>query len=293
MFQRHKYKELSKVNLNDIPNPVSSIKYDGANYFLNIDQTGKPSFISRRPSVTGEWLNRTSKLPQFSNMDLPEYSDHVFNVELIHTGHNKNNVESHPASSGILNSLPAKAIETQRLTGPIRAVLFDVIKPNLKTYQEKIDLMQKFVDDVNKPNVLYLPEFKIGVDEAEKLIQSTEKEGREGVIITSLTHPEHESQRIKVKHLQTWNLLVTGMTQEIDIHGNPKASMGALVVADKTGKEVANVGGGWTKAQREEIFHHFGAWKNKLIQVRGMSPTAHRIRAPQYNGDADGNIDEV
>lgn len=293
MFERHKYKELSKVNLENIPDLASSIKYDGANYFIDIDTLGNPNFISRRPSVTGEWLNRTEKLPHLNSPVHGKYAGNVFNVELIHTGHDKNKIESHPASSGILNSLPPRAIETQRLTGPIRAVLFDVIKPELKTYKEKISYMEQFAKDVNKPDLLYLPEFKIGIEEAKKLIASTEKEGREGVILTSLSYPEAQSQRIKLKHINTWNLKITGFIQEVDKNGKLKPSMGAALVSDRTGREVAAVGGGWSRKQREEMFKNPNAYLNSLIQVRGMTPTAHRIRAPQYNGDADGEIDEV
>lgn len=293
MFERHKYKELSKVDLEKVPDAVSSVKYDGANYFINMDEKGSPSFISRRPSVTGLQLDRTIKLPHLNDIVEPEFSGAVFNAELIHTGHDKNNVESHPASSGILNSLPARAIETQRVTGPIRAVLFDVIKPELKTYKDKIQYMEQFVKKVNKPDFLYLPEFKIGIDETKKLMQETESQGREGIIITSLTHPEESNTRIKLKHVSTWNLRIKRFIQERDKNGNLKASVGAAVVEDKTGREVAAVGGGWSKRQREDMFKNPKAYLNSLIQVRGMTPTAHRIRSPQYNGDADGEIDEV
>lgn len=293
MFERHKYKELSKVDLEKVPDAVSSVKYDGANYFINMDEKGSPSFISRRPSVTDLQLDRTIKLPHLNDIVEPEFSGAVFNAELIHTGHDKNNIESHPASSGILNSLPARAIETQRVTGPIRAVLFDVIKPELKTYKDKIQYMEQFVKKVNKPDFLYLPEFKIGIDETKKLMQETESQGREGIIITSLTHPEESNTRIKLKHVSTWNLRIKRFIQERDKNGNLKASVGAAVVEDKTGREVAAVGGGWSKRQREDMFKNPKAYLNSLIQVRGMTPTANRIRSPQYNGDADGEIDEV
>lgn len=293
MFERHKYKELSKVNLDEIPDPVSSIKYDGANYFIHIRDHGDPSFISRRLSVTGQELDRTAKLPHLSDIKQPRYAGAVFNAELIHTGHDKNVPESHPASSGILNSLAPRAIETQRVTGPIRAVLFDVVKPQFDSYQEKINYMEQFAKDVNKPDVLYLPEFKIGVEEAKKLIQETQHSSREGVIITSLTKPEPTNTRIKLKHINTWNLRISRLVQEIDKNGKLKPSMGAAIVIDKTGREVAAVGGGWTRAQRIEAHEHPERYINRDIQVRGMTPTAHRIRAPQYNGDADGELDEV
>ena len=144
-----------------------------------------------------------------------------------------------------------------------------------------------------KPSVFFTPTFVKGKAAIEKLIEQTKGEGREGVIITRLDKPDYDVARIKVKHLQTYNLRVARIIQEEDKNGKLKPSMGAMALVDTTGREVCQVGGGFSHALRKEIWENQKLWVGKLIQVRAMAPTAEKLRSPQYNGDADGDIDTV
>lgn len=292
-YKRHRYIE-QESRIEKIADPMAARKYDGASYFMHFDEEGTPAFISRRQGVKGDFPNRTVKLPHLS-LSLPEYANQTFHVELIHTGKHwsKDTLESHPAVSGILNSLPAKAIETQEREGPVRAVLLDVLNPKLPTYQEKVEYMKKLEDRYGKPNLLFTPEWVHGHEAIKNLIDHTKQKEMEGVIITSASSPESQNPRLKVKHKNTWNLKVVEITQEIDISGRPKESMGALVVADRTGRIVANVGTGFTRELRKEIWQNKDRWIGRLIQVKAMMPTAHRLRAPAYNGLPDGGWDIV
>jgi hypothetical protein len=260
MFTRQKYKETKDIKTSwedGIENPVGMIKLDGANYFLKFDDKGSPSYISRRQSVTGAWLDKTNRVPHLADFSLPEFANEIYNVELHHTGkHKHDDLESHPIASGIMNSLPARALETQKEQGPIRAAVFDVIEPRLPTYGDKIKRIHQLVKAVNKPSIIFLPQVKIGKEAIKDLITSTRDTGREGVVITSLTTPESRNFRLKIKHYQTWNLMVTGVTEEIDKNGVPKNSLGALIVSDASGKEVANVGTGFTPKMRDDIWKH-------------------------------------
>ena len=83
------------------------------------------------------------------------------------------------------------------------------------------------------------------------------------------------------------------MQQEEDIYGKAKDSMGALVLADSTGRVVGRVGTGFTREQRIEIFKNPKRWLGKIIQVRAMPPVASQIRMPSYNGLADGEVDTI
>lgn len=291
MYQRAKYQE--HYPWETLENPVATVKRDGANFWLKIGPLGEPRFFSRRESVKGGFPERTEKLPHLTDIPVPQLAGEVYNVELIHTGHSKDALESHPAVSGILNSLPPKAIETQRLTGPIRAVLFDVISPNLPTYGDKLEHLQKVQEAFNKPDLLFTPQIKIGKSEIKKEIERTKHSKEEGVIITSLTAPEENNVRVKIKHKLTYNLKVIGITQEYDISGKPKESAGALIVADRSGREVGNVGTGFTREMRREIWNNKKAWIGKLVQVESMESTGTRLRAPVYNGEADGEWDLV
>ena len=291
MYERAKYKEGSSWE--DIPDASSQIKYDGGMYFMRISPLGTPEFISRRPSIKGGYPNQSSKLPHITSVAVPQLSGNIYATELIHTGHNKDTKESHSTASGILNSLTEKAITTQRMIGPVRVVLHDVISPKFDTYGEKLLHLKEVEKAFNIPDTLFLPQIKIGKAAIQKHIEDTKLEGREGVVITSLTLPESKNVRLKIKHFKTYNLKVVGIQQERDIKGNLKDSAGALVLADSTGKIACNVGTGFTKEQRKEIWMNQKNWMNRIVQIKAMDSTANKLRFPVFNGDADGDIDTV
>jgi hypothetical protein len=191
--------------------------------------------------------------------------------------------------------LTPKSIQTQQETGPIRAVLLDVINPALPTYRDKLLHMKELEKAVGKPDYLFIDMPAITKPDIVKLIESTKKQGREGVIITSLTEPEHNNPRIKIKHIDTYNLKVSKVLQEFDISGKPKNSMGSLEVIDASGRVVANVGTGFSKADREGIWIDKEEWTGRLIQVKtlGLLNPDGRLRSPVFNGIADGELDRL
>jgi hypothetical protein len=290
MFTRAKYKQ--GQDWTSLENPAASVKLDGGHYFLAIDNHGEAKFISRRKGVKGNYPERQASLPHLSGPYPEDFRGNVFSVELIHTGHHPG-PESHPQASGILNSLPDRAMATQVATGPIRAVLLDVIHPALPTYGQKISYLKSLETQYNKPNVLYAIPVETNPSRIADLIDSTRSEGREGVIITSMTAPETNNPRIKIKHCQTYNLVVTGITQEVGQDTRPKESAGALIVSDSTGREVASVGTGLSHDLRKEIWKNKPAWIGKLIQVKTFGLKVNRLASPVFNGDADGEVDTI
>lgn len=291
MYSRAKYRD--DKSWESIKDPVSSKKYDGAHFYMEVGQDGYPRFISRRESVKGGFPDRTEKLPLLSKIYLPNHKGEVYNVELIHTGKDKNNLESHPTSSGILNSLPDKAKTTQDIIGPIRAVLLDVVTPKINTYIDKIKHLKDVEKAANTLEILFTPEFKFGHDEVKKHISDTLAKKEEGVIITSAGLPEEKNFRIKIKHINTYNLKVVDIIQEVDVKGNLKNSAGALVLADATDRIVGKVGTGFSRELRIQIWLNKKAWMGRIIQVKALPPTASKLRSPVYNGDADGLLDTI
>lgn len=292
MYPRATYNESKEWQ--GIKDPVGMPKYDGANYFLQIDNKGEFHFFSRRPSVKGGFPDRTSQLPHLTSKPVPQFSGQVFNIELIHTGHAFSDTkQDHPTLSSILNALPERSIKTQEELGPVRAVLLNVIHPKINTFAEKLEHMNKLEKAFGKPEILRTTSTKIDGRAINDLVESSKKIGSEGVIITSLTTPEDMNKRLKIKHVNTWNLKVKKINQEYDILGNPKESAGSLTVVDSTGREVADVGTGFSKELRQEIWKNPKKWIGKEIQVKGRSPSRTKIIAPVYNGEPDGQMDKV
>lgn len=293
MFERAKYTEPGKSGWESVPDPAGTYKYDGASFYLIVNKDGSLKYLSRRPSVRGGFPDRTASLPYITQKTLPELAGNVYNVELIHTGHDPYAKESHPAVSGILNSLPDRAIATQKLTGPVRAIVHNVVEPKLSTYSDKLSAMKQLEDAYGDQEVLRSIEPHIGVERIRSLVESTKQGKREGIIVTSLTRGEDKNPRVKVKHQDYYNLEVVGFQEELDKNGSPKNSLGSLVVADSGGNIVANVGTGFTPAMRREIWDNKKSWLGRLVQVKTMGLAQKRLRAPVYNGEADGSIDSV
>lgn len=290
-MQRAKYHaEVEKME--GVPHRIASIKYDGANYFLKYSNSGEPTFISRKLSVKGQPIIKTDRVPHLAKV-LPSQAGKVYNVELIHTGHDPKAKENHARVSGLLNALPPRSISEQERDGPIRAVIFDVIDPKLNTYEEKIKHMAALQKDFGNTDLMFHPEFHVGEEAVKQLVYKTRKEGREGVIMVDPTRHEASNPRVKLKHKNHYNLKVSKILQEVDIHGNPKPSAGALRLEDRTGRDVGKVGTGFDHETRKEIWANPNKWLGKLIQVEAMPPTASKLRSAVYNGDADGGLDKV
>ena len=292
LFQRAKYQDdMDKIR--NAEERVSSLKYDGANYFLAYDHAGVPTFTSRRLSVKGEEIEKADRVPHLAKV-LPSQAGNVYNVELIHTGHNPRSPESHARVSGLLNALPERSTREQGIDGPIRAVVFDVIHPAVNTFHEKIQQMAELQKDFGNKDLLFHPTFEYGEDGMERLIAQSKAEGREGIITIDPTKDESKNSRIKLVHKKYYNLKVAKILQERDIHGNLKPSAGSLELEDASGKNVGKVGTGFDRATRIDIHENPNAWLNKIIQVKAMKPTASKkLRQPVYNGDADGDLDTV
>ncbi len=288
MFNRARYKDSTDKDWTAIPDKVATKKYDGAAYFMAVEDDGSLRFFGRKPSVSGTIIEKTLHLAHLTKTKVPGFASYVFNVELIHTGHCPTDKECHSRSTGILNSLYHKSIETQRKTGPIRVVLHDVITPEIPTFADKLTDMVRFAEQYGEPDLLFAIEPWIGQEKVEQLIELTRVNGEEGVVVTSLTLPEIKNVRIKVKHMQTYNLRVIGTNEEKDKYGVPKGSVGSLILMDNKCKLVGDVGTGLTSEMRQRK-----DWVGKLIQVKCMGVGKEKLRQPVFNGIADGEWDEV
>lgn len=291
-YVRHKYIE---GDYSGLEHPVASKKWDGAHYVLTVQPDGSFKFHSRRPSVKGGFPERSSQLPHLTDKLMPGYAGNQFATELVHTGKEKTEVESHPTVSGILNSLAPRAIATQEAIGSVRAVLIDVKNPDLPTYRDKIEYLQKFEKDFGKSDVMFAPHLEFGHENINKYLSQIRNDKGEGLIVADWEKPESENVRYKVKNFNTYNLEIVDLQQEVDIHGKPKNSMGAFILKDATGRIVGKVGTGFDRATRIAAWLHPKKWIGKLIQVKAYPPSVPggQVRFPVFNGMADGNIDTV
>ena len=277
------------------PNVICENKIDGANFSVRVDPKGLV-FVSRRLSVDGRPIDRTDNVPHLRNLRLPRgFHGAVVQGELAYTK-DKGGIPvcSYETASGILNSLPPNAVETQRRIGKLRFFPFEVIRaPGVSktaTYAERRGWLQAFVHACNSPNVR-LPEGRTSRKEAwyKKIVRTKTKilgQSRvgEGVVLKRLDG-DRRSESFKwpkAKTSDTWDLVITGFTPGEGRFEDK--GVGALMVSDRTARLVGRVGSGLTDEDRFAAFRHPRRYLGRVVEVKAMSVTGSgNLRAPRFH----------
>jgi ATP-dependent DNA ligase len=104
----------------------------------------------------------------------------------------------------------------------------------------------------------------------EYILQESVSHGYEGII---LRHPHALYAEKRVTTMMKWKprhsdyYEIIGVQEEISIHGEPKGSLGALIVADDDSR-IFNVGTGFTKDQRSQLWQDQEAIIGRLVHVK-------------------------
>lgn len=84
MYSRRKYKDdTTGYSWQSLENPVATKKWDGASFFVPIEEDGSLRFFSRRESVKGGFPERTVQLPHLTEKRIKSHAGTILNVELI------------------------------------------------------------------------------------------------------------------------------------------------------------------------------------------------------------------
>lgn len=93
-----------------------------------------------------------------------------------------------------------------------------------------------------------------------------------------------EGSALKIKNIVDLDLEVIGLNQEFDKNGEPKESVGSLVVRFAEGKELS-VGSGLTKLERRAWWLDPLDIKGRIVRVVGMKDSGKgSIREPRFKG---------
>ena len=341
---RMNYKVTDLNNITKDINTIAETKVDGANYqlyfqspglesknkdnlslnkirLLNLSQNlyGKPtrenkvpfniSFVSRSKSVDNIPIVRSETMQHcsFVNLDrkvAQRVNRNVVRAELFHS-------KGISFLSGILNSLPKKAKETQIKSGYIQAMLFDIdgtvdnknrFIPDNRSYKSRISDYTTLANNINKETALskrinynktffMLPERSSNIKQAYN--QAIRRKGPlgEGIVIKSLDGNKEDTW-LKVKKTKDYDLKVVGMTE-----GNNRLRnrMGNLLLSDKTGAVVARPGSGFTDNERQWW------WDNRkdiidktVVTIKAQEAQENALRAPMFDRIRDDkSIDEI
>ena len=292
----------------DDPKVIAENKLDGANVSVRVGSKGMV-FVSRRLSVDGRPINKSDNIPHLRDLRLPKaFRGAVVQGELAYTKSKFGiPVCSYETASGILNSLPPKAVETQHRIGKLQFFPFEVLRaPGLSrnaTYAERRLWLKRFVVACESPDVS-LPEGRISGKRAwyEKIVGTKTKilgqeRVGEGVVLKRLD-ADRRSQRVKwfkAKTSDTLDLVITGFQPG---QGRLKGKgIGALLVSDRTGRLVGKVGSGLTDEERLDAFQHPRRYLGRVVEVKAMSVTdSGSLRAPRlhrWRPDKTANMADV
>ena len=261
---------------------IASDKIDGAQNIVHIDQqTGKPGIVSVRKSVTGDLIIKNAHIPHISSITFPKkYRGMAFRAELHVPG------KDFSTLSGILNSGPVKAVETQEKVGKIHMAPFQVLKEpggkeNPLSYEKQLELLKQLETDVASP-FIRVPSYT--KENKKEFIKSVLKRGGEGVVIG---HKDalNESKFYKIKKNYDFTFKIIGATEG---QGRLKGKgIGGFIIADKEGRTVGVVGSGLNDKIRQDAYQNFDNYKDKLIKTQAMEPTAlFSVRHPVFMGFA-------
>jgi DNA ligase-1 len=172
----------------------------------------------------------------------------------------------HGESFQKINSKVSRTVNLHPEHEKVNYYIFDMIyrnggRPQLDRYSDLAYLFGLENSIGNLYNVVSLSKIITGQDILENLAKITAifyNEGFEGIVIKDM------EAIYDVKRLKTWlkykprkkdNYKVIGITEEIDKHGLPKDSMGALEVIGEVNKKSFFVGSGFTKKDRQHIWN--------------------------------------
>ncbi len=272
----------------DDPRYIKEVKLDGANFTCRIGKKGN-SFSSRRLSVDNKSIYKSDNVPHLRDLKIPKkWNGTVVQGELaVEKNVNGIPVCSYEDVSGILNSRPWKAIQSQQRLGKIKYHPFEVIKSPLlrrsATYAERRDLLLEMERDINSPY------FKVpkGVTTGgrgfyERVINSkavfnggsaSVKKVGEGVVIKNLAGDRRSMpfKWLKQKTSQSFDLKIVGFTTG---SGRLKGKgVGTFILEDKTGRQCGEVGSGLTDEVRFDAYRHPEKYMNQVVEIRAFGST--------------------
>lgn len=269
--QRKKYKDLKDPGEADLSPYIASEKLDGAMVYAKITDKGI-TLTSRHKGKRGE-LHKEHHVPWVRDVRVPKrYHGMVLSGELVHPNGFMN-------AAAILNSLPDRAVAKQELIGRLRFYPHDVVGQQGMTYEEKLKLLENFVQDA-KNDYIRMPRYS---HDARKLLKKIQSEGGEGVVLAKPTDTDADPfQRVKL-----WESYIGEVVGYEKGSGKFKDGIGSLLVRDQHGRTV-HVGSGknMDHALRREILRNWNKYKGSKVRVLARGATENSLRQPLWGGFA-------
>jgi DNA ligase-1 len=263
---------------------IAEVKMDGSHELLHINEHGIRLTSHRVSKRDGMLIEHSDKVPHLRDIRVPGYDGTVMHGELWHP-------KGANFVAGVLNSSVARARHLQQQHGPLRVKVFDLktvggINCETQSYGERRLMAMAIIAMADTEHIHYIR----GTRSNFGAFYERVNEGREfryknhpsdGVVLKRMGASYKESPWYKVKPVDDHDLTVVGVTEEHSVHGEPKGSLGALVVETPEGKRV-NVGSGFTRTQREWLWEHREELPGEVAMVRFHARDGQKWTGPRF-----------
>jgi bifunctional non-homologous end joining protein LigD len=259
-------------------NYVAQEKIDGSNFTMTISKDGQKNLVSHRISVTGDNIDRRFRIfdPGFYGTLPP---DTVLQGEVWHS-------KGPYMTAGMLNASPMESFLKQKAEGSLKWKAWDIARINGKDVSHlPFKERRRILESVGiKYHIPVAKQYHVGNEKQLKtaLADAMRNHG-EGLVLkhTDMLYGGEKFPMVKVKPTIIKNARIVGFTEG---EGKHQGRLGALtVISLDDHNQRAQVGTGFTDAEREYIWKHRKDFTNQVVEVELMQETETSLRAPRFH----------
>lgn len=255
------------------PRYIAEEKKHGAMYYGVLSDKGI-SFISRRKSKKGDTIHREENIPHLRDIKIPKrLQGTVVAGEMDHP-------KGFHFLSGLMNSAPDKAVETQRIFGKASYFPFELAElPHRKTEFISYGERRKIIGDIIRTlGSRFIKQPRAEMKYKKEFYKRLSREGVEGVVLKNLDKGYGKDTWYRKTPLAYYDAKITGF---LPGEGKYKGkAIGVMVVEDREGKSF-NVGTGFSDDLRIDMFKNPKRYIGKLVKIKKRK----NIPAPVFSLD--------
>jgi bifunctional non-homologous end joining protein LigD len=257
----------------DSPDWIAEPKLDGSRYMLYLDDDGSVHLYSRRDFPR---IDKAANLPHIAKNYLG-LEGCVLDGEVMHPNPTKLG-----DTTGIMNSLPAKAIARQETEGKLHYNVFDIlffygVDVRQKPLYERREMLGRVVRQMGNPHVKIVPQHT----DKDDLFRSILAAGGEGTVLKNVNSP-YGVNWVKNKRVADFSVIISGYK---DGQGKYLNSLGAVAVSVYEDGKLREVGfaSGMTDAERHDIWTNREAYLGRVVDISAQEVTKDgRMRHPRW-----------
>lgn len=274
----------------DSPDWVAEPKLDGGRYQLHLEEDGAVHLFSRRDFPR---IDKAANVPHFAKRYVG-LEGTILDGEVITSRAVFPELKPLPLgeTTGILNSLPEKAIARQEKEGKLAYVVFDILSycgqdVRQKPLHERRVLLERVIAMMGNQWVVAVQQ----TDEKGPLFDRLIARGLEGTVIKNVNSP-YGVNWVKMKRVADFSVIVSGFKPG---QGKYAGSLGAVAVSVFKDGTLVEVGfaSGMDDEMRHAIWQNRETYLGKTIDVSAQEVTKDgRLRHPRWLRERD-DLDPV